>query len=393
MIANTRMYFAPVGKSEDIHVIQRYFQENYWLEGLTKHDKEAVWQYPYDRPHCYEVTFFEAYLDLYRATGDPKYLNAMTAAWDLYHEHWEHVGGSTSLQEYKQDPPDSYRLDQRHGEFCGTTFWVFFNQRFQLLYPEREKYATEIEKSIYNVAIANQTGSEGIRSFALLLGHKDKTTRINTCCEGQGTRLLSSLPEHIFSVAPDGFYVNLFEPSTLTWNGNSDPMQLVMKTEFPSDPKVQMQIFANSPMKANIRIRIPSWASTKMDLMVNSKLAATGSPGSYVSLERVWTNGDEVSFTLPIALKLTRYEGVDQIPGHPRYALEYGPILLAVVGSSDAFLKVKGTGPDDLLSGLAPKTDQPLHFRIPNSDGLEYMPYWQVKEQPFTCFPALDIET
>jgi uncharacterized protein len=32
MIANTRMYFTPVGKPEDIQVIQRYYQENYWLE-------------------------------------------------------------------------------------------------------------------------------------------------------------------------------------------------------------------------------------------------------------------------------------------------------------------------------------------------------------------------
>ena len=35
MIANTRMYFTPVGKPEDIQVVQRYFQENYWLDELA----------------------------------------------------------------------------------------------------------------------------------------------------------------------------------------------------------------------------------------------------------------------------------------------------------------------------------------------------------------------
>jgi uncharacterized protein len=391
MVANTRMYFTPVGKSGDIQVIQRYFQENYWLDGLAQHNKEAIWQYPYDRPHCYEVTFFEAYLDLYRATGDPKYLDAMTGAWDLYHDHWEHVGGSTSLQEFKKDPPGSYRLDQRHGEFCGSTFWVFFNQRFQLLNPEQEKYAAEIEKSIYNVGIANQAGSEGIRSFALLAGHKDKPTRINTCCEGQGTRLLGSLAEHIYSVASDGFYVNLFEPSSFSWKRSGELLQLKMTTEFPADPKVRLQMTVSTPMKARIRVRVPSWTSGNVDLMLNSKLAATGSPGTYVILDRTWSTGDEVSFSLPAALTLTLYNGADQIAGHRRYALEYGPILLAAAGSADAMLKVEGKHPEDLLRQLSPKPDQPLHFGVANHPEIEYMPYWQVKEQPFTCFPVIDV--
>ena len=259
--------------------------------------------------------------------------------------------------------------------------------------PDQEKYATEIEKSIYNVAIANQAGTEGIRSFALLVGHKDKPTRINTCCEGQGTRLLSSLPEHIFSVASDGIYVNLFEPSTLSWKSKREILYLRMVTQFPHDPKVQLQVSASAPISAKIRVRVPSWASRDMDIMVNSKRAATGSRGSYVSLERTWSSGDEVSFTLPITLRLTRYEGAEQIAGHRRYALEYGPILLAAVGSADVTFKVEDVHPEDLLGQLVPKSEEPLHFKVTNNQQIEYMPYWQVKEQPFTCFPVIDVQT
>ena len=110
MIANTRMYFTPVGKPEDLQVVQRYFQENYWLEGLAKHEERVVWQYPYDRPHCYLITDFEAYLDLYRATGDRRYLDAMLGAWDLYHDKWEHVGGTIAICEFGEYPPKSYQL-------------------------------------------------------------------------------------------------------------------------------------------------------------------------------------------------------------------------------------------------------------------------------------------
>jgi hypothetical protein len=60
MVANTRMGTSPAGKPADAHVIQRYYQEDAWLTGLAKREKEQVWQYPYDRPHCYLLTNLEA---------------------------------------------------------------------------------------------------------------------------------------------------------------------------------------------------------------------------------------------------------------------------------------------------------------------------------------------
>ena len=39
-----------------------------------------------------------------------------------------------------------------------------------------------------------------------------------------------------------------------------------------------------------------------MAVSVNGKPAATGKPGSYVTLDRAWAEGDVASFTLPVAL-------------------------------------------------------------------------------------------
>ncbi len=39
-------------------------------------------------PHNYEVTAFEAYLDMYVLTGNSTYLEAMHGAWDLFMQHW-----------------------------------------------------------------------------------------------------------------------------------------------------------------------------------------------------------------------------------------------------------------------------------------------------------------
>ena len=391
MIASTRMYFTPVGEPADIQVIQRYFQQNYWIDQLAAREEGAIWQYPYSEPHCYLLTNLEAYMDLYRATGDPRYLHMVEGAWELFHDHWEFPGGSIAIIEFCDCPPDSYLLQRELGELCGSSFWAFLNQRFHLLNPESEKYVTEIEKSVYNVALANQAGSQGFRYHALLAHRKENPTLENSCCEGQGTRLIGSLPEHIYSLASDGLYVNLFEPSTIEWSDNGASLRLKMSTRFPFDPEVRLRFSTSRPMPAKIRIRVPSWAAQEMAVYVNGKPAAKGKPGSYVVLDRAWTVGDVASFTLPAALTANRYTGVDQIPGHARYAVSFGPILLAAVGAPEIRLRLENVRqPEDLLKHLKPKPGEPLHYLVDDDPSVEFMPYWQVDKEPFNCFPAVD---
>ena len=398
MIASTRTYFTPVGKAKDIETVQRYYQEGYWLEGLARRNTDMVWQYPYDRPHNYLITDFDAYLDIYRATGDERYLRAMEGAWDLIHDNWEHVGGSIAITEFGEFPPKSYRLAAQFpfcetGETCGSVFWVRFNQRFLNLYPDREKYANEIEKSIYNVGLANQVADRGIIYHARLVGMKgDLPVPLctNSCCEGQGTRLLGSLPEYIFSLAPDGIYVNLFEPASIEWSQADAKMQVSLTGNFPFHPDVTLRITCARPTYAKIRIRTPSWAAGVMRIQVNGEDAVSGNPGSYVALARTWSSGDMVQFRLPMELKLTRYTGLDQIAGHRRFALEYGPILLALIGCDCAMLSSGGRGPEAILDRIHEDPDRPLHFLIEGQPQFKYIPYWQVLTEPFTCFPVID---
>jgi len=392
MIANTRMYFTPVGKPMDIQVIQRYFLEDKWLEALARGEEDQIWQYPYDRPHCYLLTNLEAYLDLYRATGDQQLYDGVKAAWEMYHAHWEQPGGSISIIEYSYDPPNSNSLTQKLGELCGSSFWSFLSQRFQLMNPTEERYAAEIEKSIYNVAMANQDGSYGLRYHTVLVGQKEKGTRGNSCCEGQGTRLIGSIPEHIYSIAQDGIYVNLFEPSTLTWQLGGQQISARMETQFPFGTQVKLTISAASPTEMKLRVRVPSWATKEMAVTVNALSPMIGQPGTYLTLDRIWSDGDFVSFTLPAALSLREYTGVNQMPGSKRYSLTYGPLLYAAIGSKDGILRVTdGTDAADLLRQLMPKAGAPLHYTVKGNANIVLMPYWQVDEEEFTCFPVIHV--
>lgn len=408
-IASTRTYLSPVGQPEDLQVAEKYYVCDWWMSELAARRDSAIFQYPLQNPHCYLITSFEAYLDHYFATGDKVYLNAMQGAWDMIHDNWEHVGGSIAICEKQWFvengkrvlkhwdgteaggyPPHSYFLDEdgHTGEICGSVFWTKFNQRLHRLYPDDEKYVAEIEKTIYNIALASQAANGDIRYHASIQARKDVPGRVNSCCEGQGTRLLGSLPEYIYSIAQDGVYVNLFEPSTIRCEVNAQPVELTLDSRFPLEPEVTLRVAVRAPTALKLRIRVPSWATAKMDILVNGKRAATGKAGAYVVLSRKWSDGDEISFTLPMGFVMTKYSGVTEgFAGKEAYALEYGPLLMALAGTNrDGKIDLPFAAAE-LTANLKAVEGKPLHFALP-ADTLEYMPYYEIDRERFTTYPV-----
>ncbi|MGN1216003.1 MAG: beta-L-arabinofuranosidase domain-containing protein, partial [Candidatus Cryptobacteroides sp.] len=390
----TRTYFSPVGKPDEICVMQRYFQQNYWMEWLKERNTDAIWKYPYDRPHNYLVTAVEPYLDLYRATGDENYLEAVLGFWDLFHDNWEHIGGSLAINEgYFPYPPKSLFLKANTGELCGNAFWVKLNQRFHNLYPYEEKYVSEIEKSLYNVIIPNQVGDRGIAYFARMHGRKqgylpNAEIATNTCCEGQGTRIYGSLPEYIYSLKPDGAQINLFEASTLTHEVNGQRFGLNMQTQFPYSNEVSVTLSCDAPLDACIEIRVPEWAARPLSVELNGKKLASGKPGTYIRLERTWKNGDRLDFVLPAQFRTTRYAGMEKGFETGHYALEYGPVLMSAVCTGDNTEPSIPCTAAQLIPRLVPVSGKPLHFTVEGCSDIEIMPYYEVEDQAFSNFPG-----
>jgi DUF1680 family protein len=407
MISSTLMYLSPLGKPDDLNVILNYYQEDWWLDQLLANDDRAI----YDRPesHCYEITALEAYLDLYRITGNMRYLQAVLNAWKMLREEWEMPGGSWALCEAKRYPPKSYFLGagSRSGEECCAVFWIKLNQRLHLLFPEQEVYVNEIEKSLYNAGMGNQLGSSMISYSTVLEGKKEapQCPPYGTCCEGQGTRLYGSLPEYLYSLSPRGLYVDLYAPSEISWKQGNAEIKLITSTAFPESGDVGLKLDTPRPVRFTLSLRIPSWATQAVQVSVNGKPVAAGIPGSYCHLEREWHAGDQVSFTLPMGFRMSRYEGYDQIAGYSRYYLEYGPLLMALVGKPNIEHSIRITNdPAQPASWLKPLAGKALHYQISTDKGywrlrqdeawaekyFEYVPYYEVQqEQEFTAFPVI----
>jgi DUF1680 family protein len=383
---NMAMYFSPAGMNGDVIVRERYWRQDWWLVQLKDQQPAAISRFPLNRAHSYAAAPWATYCDAYRATGDPQCVAAMLGAWQAYRDNFVHLGGSAAICEDCDNayPAKSYYLHKHTGENCGGALWIDFNHRLLQLYPEQEKFAAEIERTLYNVTLANQDASGNIRYHTNLSGTKDPAKAIGTCCEVTNTVVLARLPEFLYSIASDGIYVNLYSPSRITWSQRGSKLTLNTSTEFPENTKVSLKLSVHDPLPLKIRLRIPSWASGNVAVLVNGQSAASGMPGTYVSLARTWSTDDTITFNIPIGFRLTPYTGFDRDPDYERFGLEYGPLLMSLVGGTHL-----NVAPSTLARSLSPVPGSGLHFRVAGYPNFKYVPYVHIQDETFTSFPTL----
>jgi len=416
MIKHTQMALTEMGTFEDINIVQNLYQEDWWLRELIAENESAIWLRHW-YPHNYELTAFEAYLDLYTLTGNTTYLDAVLGGWKMFTDSWIHVGGSIAINEQAYYPPKSYYLnhaDVPTGELCGSSFWIKINQRLHLIYPTEEVYVYEIEKSLYNVVAAAQglttfqNRGGGIRYFANLHANKAGTYLIGTCCEGSAARIIGSLPEFIYTMASDGIFIELFIASTLSTTFAGYPLVMEQLTNFPVEDYVEIIVIKPPPISVSFYIRIPNWVGTQnVVILINGNLWGIGTPGSYINITQIWKTNDQISFKLSPTVKSTLYIGVDQLFAksvkQSRYAFEYGPVLLAAMGpwnntlialspGASGGIYISGVDPDhpeDWLIRDDSNINYSMSFSVLNNPNISFVPYWEIQNELFTVFPVV----
>ncbi len=337
--ASTKTYFTPVGKTEDMTYAELCYIQDWWIEYLTGEIPEAIYKYPLNRPHNYLMTGVDSYLDHYRATGDVKYLNACLGYWNMMHEFFIHDGGAAAICEFNTYLPGSRHLDSGNhtGELCGTAFWVDFNYKLLQLFPNEEKYALEVEKGIYNIMREAQDAGGKLRYHQRYNGKIEVALNTNTCCEINGSNLLSRLPEFIYLLEDDGVRVNLYDSAALDATVGGKHYALTQTANILTGDVSVIKITGDG-MK--LTLRVPSWAKS-FAVKVNGKAAEISMPigGGYVTLEV--ETGDEVEVTAAKELSAVDYDGLTQVEGKTRHAFMYGPVLMATVIDPDSYYEFK----------------------------------------------------
>ena len=370
ILANTRMYDAPNGKWEDMQVAIDHYQETWWLKQVIAGDHRAIYDHPGNHPHSTLLTTLEGYLDLYRATGEAIYIDAVKSALHMYEDKWQHVGGGINMCEFDTYWPGCNWLSPKHSynELCSTNFWILLNQRMHLLFPDEAHYVDEMENSIYNVLLAAQVGDEGYHYLNFLERTKDyRYLDRATCCASLGTRLAGLLPQFVYSYAENDVYVDLFAQSQAELpNG----VTLRTETNMPEDGHVKIVIEkAEHPVK--LHVRIPRWS------VKDGK--------SYYEIHSDVKAGDVFEYDFAFSLKTTKYTGGEELVGKERWAVEYGPLLYAAMGA-----------PNPVSVAFDP--EKPEKWFTKNGKKLilkgdthhEYWAYKNIHDEPFSVYPVVE---
>src|SRR5262249_34906197 len=140
---------------------------------------------------------------------------------------------------------------------------------------------------------------------------------------GTGIENHAKYGDTIYFKDPQSLFVNLFIASELRWKEKG--LVVRQETRFPEEETTRLTVKVEKPLKLALKVRCPSWAGSAMTISVNGQAEKIDAiPGSYVTVEREWHDGDQVYVRLPMSLR------IEAMPDDPRViAILYGPIVLA----------------------------------------------------------------
>ena len=123
------------------------------------------------------------------------------------------------------------------------------------------------------------------------------------CCTGTGSEEYAKLTDTIYFHDDDSLYVNLYIDSQLEW-----PEKGLQHAPGDAIPRAardhDYRSLRRAPVQIAINLRIPYWAQGGSVKINGAALPAFSSPSSYLSLNRVWKNGDKIELSLPMELHI-----------------------------------------------------------------------------------------
>lgn len=299
-------------------------------------------------PKAYEMTsVFEGLAEYYRATGDAKWLDCLNTFYDNvrnneitiignagsdYPRFPQWRGEAWNNTHYEQTNPDI----QRSMETCvGVTWMKFCSQMLRL--TGESSTVDEIERYIYNGLLgAMRPDGKGFSYVNRLNGEKVTNSGWGwnfdglpvTCCNLNGPMGLAYIPFVAVMQAKSGPVVNLYnalEADAHTAKGHK--VGLKVRTVFPKNGKVEIEVNPEKRERFDIKLRIPSWSRNTV-VRVNGRLLLAEA-GKYLNVNRKWKKGDIIELDLDMEAVLMEAPKGSNPKGAGFRALRYGPIVLA----------------------------------------------------------------
>ena len=344
---------------------------------------------------------------LYELTGESKDRVAADFFWDrVVHTRTYAIGGNTDSEHF--DLPDklSTHLGPVTAETCNTYNMLKLTRHLFEWKPTVE-YADFYERALYNHILASQDPKQGMMTYYVSLkpGHfKTYSTPTESfwCCVGTGMENHVKYGDSIYFHDANSLWVNLFIPSVLNWRDKH--LTVRQQTRYPETDTTRLTLTGPRPVSATLKIRCPAWTHGMTVAVNGHPQTVKATPGTYVSLARLWKSGDRVDITLPM-----RLHSEPMPDDRTKVALLYGPVVLAgqlgregmtgaipyasdagaYFGVPDPAVPVLVTNNKPLDAWIKPVPGRPLTFRTvgagrPNDVTLK--PFYQTAYNRYTVY-------
>jgi DUF1680 family protein len=296
--------------------------------------------------------------DIAALTGDPRYLEAITAIWNNVVDTKLHLTGGVGARAAGEAYGDSYELPNRcYNETCAAIGFIYWNQRMFLMTGDG-KFFDVLERTLYNGFLSGVSLS-GDRFFypnplaydgheANNHGHAGRAPWFGcACCPPNLLRTLASLGGYVYATQHKNLYVNLYAHGEGTMDVEGVKVTIAQETRYPWDGAVKLALTPQAATNFALRLRIPGWArgnpvpsdlysyddpkSEHWTIRVNGELAEAELDSGYAVLHRTWGAGDIVALNLPMPVR--RVAGNEHIADlRGMVALERGPIVYTFEG-------------------------------------------------------------
>jgi DUF1680 family protein len=266
-------------------------------------------------------------LELYRLTGEERYLRAAQAAQKDVVAHRLYLTGTASSHEHFLDDfllPGEQKDDV--GEGCVTVTWMQLNWQLLRLTGEAA-YAQEIERTVFNQLLAAQDSRSGnICYFTPLNGKKEPRTDIN-CCRSSEPRGISMIPAMLWGSLgakgeTDSIAIEILAPGKVL----IDDVLIVSDTDYPFSGRAVLTLTPDKPHAFTLALRVPEWSTSYKVKLSQTGEKFVGKPGEYLRITREWKRSDrlEVEMDMP-----ARFIGGGK--SYPNsVAVVRGPLVLAL---------------------------------------------------------------
>jgi DUF1680 family protein len=292
-------------------------------------------------------------VELYRITGKAEYLKPAEIAWKDIATHRLYVTGTTSAAEHFQDDfvlPGEEASNV--GEGCATV--TFLQLTWQLLRATGEaRYADQMEHTVYNALLGAQDPRSGdICYFTPLNGKKGPTPGIN-CCVSSEPRGISMIPQLAWGRRGDGVAVLFYAPGKVAVDTRAGEVAIESTTTYPLDGAVELTVRPAKTARFPLYLRVPSWTA-RYEAVAGGR-SYKGEPGAYLTIDREWAPGDSVKIDMDLTTRV--------VPGGPSYpynvAVARGPQFLALESALNrGLLDMQAAGPRTAQVKLTDAHDQ-----------------------------------